>query len=76
MITSVAPPEELAAEVDALTGRLRKLSPSALAGTKSLLNNAWQTTLAEALEAEIDNQVAVIASPEAQAAIAAFVRRP
>jgi 2-(1,2-epoxy-1,2-dihydrophenyl)acetyl-CoA isomerase len=75
MITAVAPPEELAAEVDALTDRLRKLSPSALAGTKSLLNNAWQTSLAEALEAEIDNQVAVIASPEAQAAIAAFVRK-
>ncbi|MPY33248.1 enoyl-CoA hydratase [Streptomyces adustus] len=75
MITAVVLPEDLAAEVDALTDRLRRLSPTALAGTKSLLNDAWHTTLAEALEAEIANQVAVIASPEAQAAIAAFVRK-
>ncbi|MEV0972520.1 enoyl-CoA hydratase/isomerase family protein [Microtetraspora glauca] len=74
MINTVVPPERLDAEVTALTDRLRGFSPKALAGSKKLLGAAWDSDLAEALEAEIANQVDVIASPEAQAAIGDFLR--
>ncbi|MGI5158982.1 enoyl-CoA hydratase/isomerase family protein [Microbispora sp. CA-102843] len=75
MINAVVPQDRLPAEVAALTDRLRGLAPRALAGTKSLLNDAWETDLAAALEAEIVNQVDVISAPEAQAMIAAFLRK-
>ncbi|MFE7215630.1 enoyl-CoA hydratase/isomerase family protein [Streptomyces sp. NPDC057611] len=75
MVTSVVPHDELADAVTELTDCLRQLAPLALRGTKALLNAAWETDLAAALEAETLNQCAVIASPEAQAAIAAFTRK-
>ncbi|WP_262402543.1 enoyl-CoA hydratase/isomerase family protein [Actinomadura sp. CNU-125] len=74
LITQVAADPDRA--VADLAGRLRDLSPAALAGTKRMLNRTWQVTFAEALEAEAANQVRVITSPEAHAAISAFGRRP
>ncbi|TDB91411.1 enoyl-CoA hydratase [Actinomadura sp. KC216] len=77
MITQVVPPDGLDAAVTDLAGRLQALSPAALSGTKRMLNRTWQTTFAEALDAEAANQVHVIQSPEARAAITAFTtRRP
>ncbi|MFE7223268.1 enoyl-CoA hydratase/isomerase family protein [Nocardioides sp. NPDC057577] len=74
LINRVVPAAELGEATTALAVRLASASPVALAGTKRLLEDAWQQTLAEALEAEIANQVAVIASPEADGAIRAFTK--
>ncbi|MFI0370740.1 enoyl-CoA hydratase/isomerase family protein [Actinomadura sp. 1N219] len=76
MITRVVPADGLDGAVTELAERLHDLSPAALAGTKRMLNQTWQTTFAEALNAEAANQVEVIQSPEAHTAINAFnVRR-
>ncbi len=76
MITSMVPESGLDDAVAALAGRLRGLSPDALAGTKRMLGRAWESTLAEALEAEAANQVRVIAGADARAAISGFGARP
>lgn len=74
-VTAVVPTETLTEATSDLAARLAAASPAALAGTKRLLTGAWETSLAEALEAEITNQLAVIASPEATRAITDFNRR-
>jgi 2-(1,2-epoxy-1,2-dihydrophenyl)acetyl-CoA isomerase len=74
LVNRVVPPAELDEATAALAVRLASASPIALAGSKRLLQGAWQQTLAEALEAEITNQTAVIASPEAGDAIGAFTK--
>jgi 2-(1,2-epoxy-1,2-dihydrophenyl)acetyl-CoA isomerase len=71
-VTSVVPEAELAGATAALVGRLVRASALALAGSKHLLRDAWDSSLADALEAEIANQVEVISSPAATAAIQAF----
>lgn len=77
MITEVVPSAALDRAAGDLAERLHALSPAALAGTKGMLNQTWHTGFAEALDAEAANQVRVIASPEARAAIGAFgARRP
>lgn len=72
LINRMVPVGELAGAVDELTERLVGFSAAALAGTKRLLDQTRDGTLAEALEAEIANQVAVIATPEATDAISGF----
>ncbi|SOD71814.1 enoyl-CoA hydratase [Jatrophihabitans sp. GAS493] len=75
MVNEVVEPQHLATATAALVDRLCRCAPRAVAGTKALLNQAWEVPLAEALEAEITNQVTVINSPEAQASISAFRRK-
>ncbi|MFI0406673.1 enoyl-CoA hydratase/isomerase family protein [Actinomadura sp. 3N508] len=72
MITQVVPADSLDGTAAELAGRLHDLSAPALAGTKRMLNRTWRSTFAEALDAESANQVQVIQSPEARAAINAF----
>lgn len=75
MITSVVPQDGLDGAVAALATRLHGLPPAALAGTKRMLNQAWESGLATALEAEAANQVQVIAGDDARAAISGFGTR-
>lgn len=76
MITSVVPQDALDGAVAALATRLHGLSPTALAGTKRMLGQAWETTLAQSLDAEAANQAQVIAGADAHAAISGFGTRP
>ena len=54
--------------VDTLLGH----SPIALAGDKKLLDASWSASLAQALDAERDNQLEVLASAAAQQQISSF----
>lgn len=51
---------------------LRGYSPIALAGNKKLLDASWSATLAQALDAERDNQLEVLASAVARQQISSF----
>jgi 2-(1,2-epoxy-1,2-dihydrophenyl)acetyl-CoA isomerase len=75
LISTVVPGELLQAECEALLGRLIELSRPASAGTKRLLNESWQRSLRDALTAETVNQLWVIDTPEARAAIEAFTAK-
>lgn len=72
LVTDVAAVAELADRVEQTVERLRGSSAMALTGNKKLLAAAWHTSLDEALEAEISNQMAIISTPEVQAAIRSF----
>lgn len=75
LVTRVVPKAQLDDEVAGLAARLCDLAPEGLAGTKRLLARTWQRGLAEALDAEADNQCEVISSDAAQRAIRAFTER-
>jgi enoyl-CoA hydratase/carnithine racemase len=75
MISAVVPEDELDSACGALLGRLTRLSTVATAGTKRLLTESWSSSLRAALTAETVNQLQVIKSPEATAAIAAFLAK-
>lgn len=72
MITRVVPPDNLAALGADIAARLAALSPDALAGTKRLLNDTWDRSLADALRAETVNQLEVIAGENAREQISSF----
>ncbi|WP_122816087.1 enoyl-CoA hydratase/isomerase family protein [Nocardioides pantholopis] len=74
MVTEVQPADALDARVDEVVARLASYSPPALAGTKQLLNDTWTRGLADALQAETDNQVAVITTDAARERISSFGR--
>jgi enoyl-CoA hydratase/carnithine racemase len=75
LITSVVPEAELDGQCASLLSRLVRQSPEAMAGTKRLLADSWQATLRDALTAETLNQLRVIDSAAARAAIDAFVAK-
>jgi enoyl-CoA hydratase/carnithine racemase len=75
LINSVVPAADLDDQCSSLLSRLVRLSAEASAGTKRLLNDSWRSTLRDALSAETVNQLRVIDSPAAQAAINAFVAK-
>jgi enoyl-CoA hydratase/carnithine racemase len=75
LISSVVPDADLDDRCSALLARLVRLSAEASAGTKRLLNDSWHSTLRDALTAETVNQLGVIDSPAARAAITAFVAK-
>ena len=75
LINSVVPEADLDGQCSSLLSRLVRLSAEASAGTKRLLNESWHSTLRDALTAETVNQLRVIDSPAAKAAITAFVVR-
>lgn len=72
LVTEVVPGDQIDDHVAALVERLSQASAAALRGNKALLNAAWRTNLDEALEAEVDNQVEVISSPEVQTLLRRF----
>jgi 2-(1,2-epoxy-1,2-dihydrophenyl)acetyl-CoA isomerase len=73
LITAVARAAELDATVAALAGRLVGYSRAAITGTKRLLADAWEYPLAEMLDREKANQLAVLSGSEARAAINDFL---
>lgn len=75
LINSVAPEAELDGQCAALLSRLVRQSAEANAGTKRLLAESWHSTLRDALTAETVNQLRVIDSAAARAAITAFVAK-
>jgi enoyl-CoA hydratase/carnithine racemase len=74
LINRVVPVAELDVEVAALAERLAGLPAMALRGTKRLLLASWDSTLAQAMEAETVNQLAVLDTPEARQAISQYRR--
>jgi enoyl-CoA hydratase/carnithine racemase len=75
LINSVVPEADLDGRCRSLLSRLVRLPAEASAGTKRLLNEGWASTLRDALAAETINQLRVIDSPAAKAAITAFVAK-
>ena len=75
LVMRCVPTDELDATVGELAGRLAGLSPHSQARTKHLLDDAWTTTLAEALEREAAAQVANAATPEFHEALSRFRTR-
>jgi enoyl-CoA hydratase/carnithine racemase len=75
LINSVVPEAELDDHCASLLSRLARQSAQANAGTKGLLAQSWHSTLRDALTAETVNQLRVIDSPPARAAITAFVAK-
>jgi enoyl-CoA hydratase/carnithine racemase len=75
LINSVVPEADLDDHCSSLLSRLVRLSSEASAGTKRLLTESWHSTLRDALTAETVNQLRVIDSPAAQAAINAFLAK-
>ncbi|MFZ2239715.1 MAG: enoyl-CoA hydratase-related protein [Gordonia amarae] len=72
MINRVVGVDELATAGEELAATLVGYSAEALAGNKALLGAAWSTTLAQALDAERDNQLRVIAGDHARQQISSF----
>lgn len=75
LVMRCVPNDELDATVGELAARLAGYSPQAQARTKHLLDDAWTTTLAEALERETAAQVANAATPEFHQALTRFRTR-
>lgn len=75
LVHDCTPADELDAAVEALAGRLAALSRAAQARTKHLLDDALSGTHAEALQREIDAQVANVENPEFHEALARFHTR-
>lgn len=75
MINRVVADGELEAAGAELAATLCGYSPDALAGNKKLLAQAWRTTLAQALDAERDNQVEVISGDFAREQISSFGKK-
>lgn len=72
LIHRLVPPEALDAAVDELVTALRNGPPVALAGTKALLNNAFDVTLQQALDDEARVQAVNLGLHDAQEAAQAF----
>ncbi len=72
MITRVVGDDELAAVGGEIVDTLLGHSSIALAGNKKLLDQSWSASLAQALDAERDNQLEVLGSAAAQQQISSF----
>ncbi len=75
LVMRCVPADELDTAVGELAGRLAGYSPQAQARTKHLLDDAWTTTLAEALEREAAAQVANASTPQFHEALTRFRTR-
>ena len=75
LVASVVKDADLMAEVDRMAAALAERSAAALAEAKALVNAARETPLAEGLAAERAANVRLLATPEAQAGIAGFIKR-
>ena len=75
LVMRCVPADELDAAVGELAARLVGYSPQAQARTKHLLDDAWSTTFAEALEREAAAQVANAGAPQFHEALTRFRTR-
>lgn len=75
LVTQVVEPDELAAAVAELAGRLADSSVFALGQAKRLIRSSWTQSRAESGADEARTISAAVATPEAQAAIAKFTGR-
>ena len=73
IVNRVVPADELAATVDALVARLKLMAPIAVSQTKSLLDQSFSVSMAQAVEAEGVAQVVNLGSSDAGEAVRAFV---
>lgn len=72
LINRVVPAADLAIEAARLVERIRAVPPTAMRGTRALLAATWDRSLSEALAAEAENQLLVLASPETEGLVTAF----
>jgi enoyl-CoA hydratase/carnithine racemase len=75
IVNRVVPAAELDAAVDEVVARLLRMAPIALTQTKHLLDQAFDVTFAEAVEAEAVAQVLNIGSADSKEAVKAFVEK-
>lgn len=75
LINRVVPTEVLDAEARRLTERLCAVPRAAMSGTRMLLADTWDRDLAEALEAEAENQLQVLGSPDTKELVRAFTTK-
>ncbi len=75
LVNEVVPAAELLDEAHAWAHRLASNAPTAIAATKRALNRSFETSFMEALDAEAEELVAAMGSPEAQEAIRAFFEK-
>lgn len=75
LVNRVVAAEELDAQVASWAARLAEGPSLALSTTKALLDAAWTTPLAEAIEREAECQAANLAGADVQEAIAAFYEK-
>jgi enoyl-CoA hydratase/carnithine racemase len=75
LVNRVVPHDELDSFVDEWADRLAAGPPIALGLTKRMLNNSFQTTMAQALEDEGRAQTVTVASKDTAEAIAAFTQK-
>lgn len=75
LINEVVEERHLDDVVHQLAVKLTSLPRAAVDGTKSLLRESWKWTLGEALVAEAENQLRVVADPATQAEITAFIQK-
>jgi 2-(1,2-epoxy-1,2-dihydrophenyl)acetyl-CoA isomerase len=75
IVNRVVPAAELDAAVDEVLARLLRMAPIALAQTKHLLDQAFDVSFAEAVEAEAMAQVVNIGSADSREAVKAFMEK-
>lgn len=77
LVHRLVAPEELDAAVAELVASLRAAPPVALASTKTMLNNAFDVTLSQALDDEARAQAVNLGMQDAKEAVEAFLaKRP
>ena len=75
LVTRVVPFDDLDATVDDISRRLAAGPPLALSSTKRLLDQSFETSLSQALEAEAQAQAVNMTSLDTAEAMAAFVEK-
>ncbi|MDA4126037.1 MAG: enoyl-CoA hydratase/isomerase family protein [Thaumarchaeota archaeon] len=74
LVNRVVPRESILHETEKLCEKLKSMNPSNLRLVKELMNKGTRMSLADALIMESDAYTAVLDSPEAKAAIRAFLK--
>lgn len=75
LVTRVVPDDDLDATVDDITRRLAAGPPLALSSTKRLLDQSFEASLSQALEAEAQAQAVNMSSHDTAEAMAAFAEK-
>jgi len=75
IVNRVVPADELDRTVDELVAQLLTMAPVALSQTKHLLDQAFSTTFAEAVEAEAVAQVLNLSTTDVAEAVRAFMEK-
>jgi enoyl-CoA hydratase/carnithine racemase len=75
IVNRVVPADELDQAVDDVVARLLRMAPVALSQTKHLLDQAFSTTFADAVEAEAVAQVVNLSTSDVQEAVRAFMEK-